>query len=689
MNQHQWLHGGTQSDRRAAVRELSLPPMLTSTVDAHRRLRGPYTAAGTIFRAVAPDALGRLPELARRYDIELLSAAPELRAVMSCSRETLNSVAIPAERTRFHAQLRTVRISHGLVEFLRDSLPADERRTLVVENVEHADPTDAEFLAILLRRIDPGRLTVVCTGSGRPDHELLAGALDTYASSVAVQSADEAVTPTGDLARQYVDGECLSDEPALIAAYQALADGERAALHERRAAELAERDEQSLRLGAIPFHTEHGADPTGAGATALHVAQDYCVCHGFYDATVELGRRCTALIDPAANQKTWWLSTAQTALSLAIMGRSDEAEVLYDEVRYVSTAPEMHMVAAYSTGMLYTRHYEEARRNGRLAKAWCNNAIAIASQHEDPIERAFRSAFNKNGLALVEVNLGDLNEALRLVTECIDDLDRLLEPEEHRPHRSVLKNNRGRVYAGLGRLEEALADYAVAIGDDPNHPEHYLERGGLYRRLGRVDDAFADYATAIRLSPPFPELYYNRADLRAAVGDVGGALEDFSYVLELDPEFVDAYVNRAALRFETGDLDGAREDVAAGLSREPDNPNLLVTLGQCHAELQEFAAASEAFDRAVAIDPDLITALSGRAALAYDLGRLDQAITDLRHAVELQPDDPALRYNRAFAYQDSGRWADALADLEIAAKLAPDDADILAARATCLAKVAG
>jgi tetratricopeptide (TPR) repeat protein len=687
MNQHLWLHGGTRSDRRAAVRELSLPPALMSTVDAHRRLRGPYTAAGTIFRAIVPAALDRLPELARRYDIELLSAAPELRAVLSCGRETLNSVAIPAERTRFYAQLRTIRLGHGLVEYLRDSLPAGEPRTLVVENIEHADPTDAEFLAVLLRRIDPERLTVVCTGSARPDHSLLSDALDTYARATGVQPA-EAETPTGDLARAYVDGECLSDEPALIAAYRALPDEERAALHERRAAELAERDEQSLRLGAIPFHLEHGADPTGAGATALHAAQDYCVCLGFYDATIELGLRYTALIEPAADPKTWWLSTAKTGLSLAITGRSDEAELLYDEARFVSTAPAVHLTAAYCTGMLYTRHYEDAKKNSRLAKSWCNTAIAIASQHEDPIERAFLTAFNKNGLALVEVNLGDLNVALRLVTECIDDLDRQLAPDEHRPHRSVLKNNRARVYAGLGRLEEALADYAVAIGDDPNHPEHYLERGGLYRRLGRVDDAFADYATAIRLSPPFPELYYNRADLRAAVGDIDGALDDFSYVIELDPEFVDAYGNRAALRFESGDLAGARADVDAGLALEPDNPHLLVTLGQLHAELKEFPAAGEAFDRAVAIDPDLITALSGRAALAYDLGQLDRAISDLRHAVELQPDDPALRYNRAFAYQDSGRWADALADLEVAAKLAPDDADILTARAACLAKVA-
>ena len=83
-------------------------------------------------------------------------------------------MAIPDERTRFYARLRTRRISNGLVEFFRDSLPDGRPGTLVVENVEHAEPTDLEFLAALVRRIDPDRLTVViCSGTDElPDPEL-------------------------------------------------------------------------------------------------------------------------------------------------------------------------------------------------------------------------------------------------------------------------------------------------------------------------------------------------------------------------------------------------------------------------------------------------------------------------------------------------------------------------------------
>ncbi|MFJ9776524.1 tetratricopeptide repeat protein [Kitasatospora sp. NPDC101157] len=685
---HRWILGGLRADRAALAAAPELPAALLPPVDAHRNLRGPFTAAGTLARALVPGALRRDPATVRRFDIELLSVAPELSAILPNSRETLTSMAIPAERTRFYARLRTRRISHGLVEFLHTCLPAGEPRTLVVESVDQAEHTDLEFLAALVRRTDPARLRIVlCSaGDGLPDEQLLAE-LRAHTEPVTAVAADPDPAEPAD-AWAYVASDCTSDVPAQRSAYAALDASARAALHDRRAAELAALDEQSLRLGAIPYHLEHGGDPAGAGVKALYAAQDHCVCIGFYEATVDYGRRGLALVDPRESEAQWWATALELGLALSILSRTHEAMALYDEARLVSTRPAVHMAAAYSTAMLYTRHNEPEERDERKAKSWLNSAIATASLLEDRSERAFQSAFYKNGKALVEVNLGDLNEALRLVDECVASLDELLTPDEHRLHRSVLKNNRARVYSALGRLDEALADYAVVIEQDPNHAEHYLERGNILRRLGRPAEAAADYRRAIELSPPFPEIYYNRGDLLLGEGDTEGALADFSYVLELEPDFVDAYVNRAGIHLEAGDLAAAEQDARAGLRTDPDNPYLHAVLGQVQAEREEYRAARESFDRAVAADPDMVTALSGRATVAYQTGNLPAALADLTHAVELEPDDPALRYNRAFVYQDTGRWDEALADLGAASALAPEDEDITSALEACRRKAA-
>ncbi len=508
VTRHVWIRGGLRTDRQARLKSLQLPARLVAGIDAHQRLRGPYTAAGTLVRGLVPAVVPADAEAIRRYDIEVLSVAPELSSAVPGSRETLTSMAIPKERTRFYAPLRTRRIAHGLVELIQASLVGSAPRSLVLENVEHAEQTDLEFIAALIRRIDPAVLTVVvCTGSADPPSPELRSVLDAGAVVYEVTAGSgEARARTSrpdaiELARNYVATDCTSDDLDLFVAYDALDHEQRSQLHDRRAAELEELDEQSLRLGAVPFHLEHGSDPAGRGVKALRAAQDYCVCMGFYTAVIDYGYRALQIVDDADQPDLWWGVTGALALGLSLLSRTKEAEGLYNQARLLSTSPEIHMAAAYSTAMLYTRHNDPQDRDDRTAKRWLNSAIATASLVADPNERAFQSAFYKNGLALVEVNLGEASEALRLVDDCISSLDRVLGPDEHRLHRSVLKNNRARVYSSLGMLEECLDDYAVVIAEDPNHAEHYLERGNVLRRLGRFDDAFADYERAIRLSP--------------------------------------------------------------------------------------------------------------------------------------------------------------------------------------------
>ena len=674
MPQHLWITGGRRADRERAIAELQLPTLLLPVVDAHRRLRGPYTAAGAVVRDLV--RVGRDPDLVRRYDIELLSAAPDLAPVIPSSRETLTSMAIPAERTRFYALLRTKRIANGLVEFVTGALSGREPCTLVVENVDQADPTDLEFLAAALRRVDPGCLTlVICSRTRDLPGEV---GLDVEAMVVPAEDGRAGTGAPGsesELAWEFVRTDGTSDDPAVVAAYEALDPGERALRHDRRAAVLRAGGEQLVRLGALPYHLEHGSDPAGAGARALRAAQDYCVCMGFYEATADYGRRGLALVDPAAQPELWWKFVIAQGLAWSILGLTHEALALFDQARLVSIDPNVHMAAAYSTAMLYTRHNVPAERDQGTAKAWLNAAIATASLVADPSDRAFQGAFYRNGLALVEMNLGSPAEALRLVDECISGLDRDLRPDEHRLHRSVLKNNRARVYVALGRLDDALADYAVVIAEDPNHAEHYLERGNIFRRLGRHDEAAADYATAMRLSPPFPEIYYNRGDLRLSTGDERGALADFSYALELDPGLVDAYVNRAGMYLESGSIELARQDAVAGLRYDPDNAHLHTVIGGVLVAAEDGPAAIAAYDRALAADPALVAAWAGRAEAQLQAGDSLGAIGSLTRALEVT-EDAALLFNRAAAFGSAERWADAKADLTRARELDPEDPEI-------------
>src|SRR6185312_10699596 len=121
-------------------------------------------------------------------------------------------------------------------------------------------------------------------------------------------------------------------------------------------------------------------------------------------------------IDWEEQSQYYWTFTTKNTTSLAALGRPEEAEGLYDEARALMSEPSIHMQAAYATAMLYTRHHTEDRRNHTLAKGWVNEAIAIAKLLPDLKQRAFNTVFNQNGLALIEMRLGNAKKALQLVT---------------------------------------------------------------------------------------------------------------------------------------------------------------------------------------------------------------------------------------------------------------------------------
>ncbi len=662
MTKHLWISGGSRRTRDALRSGLDLPGP-TMVVDAHRSRRGPYTAAGTWLRQLVPTAVTEHPDLVRRHEIEILAAAPELEAMVPATRETLASLAVPTERTRFHTRLRTGRMAHGLAEFLRElARRSAAPQALVLENVHAADATDLELIEILLRRIDPDELLIVVGSSEQSPHTTHTAPVDHEKSSISARD------------QVWADGTLDESE-----AYHQLTESLRRKLHDQRAAELEARGDLSLRLGAIPYHRERGSDPEKAGQ-ALEEAVEICHGKGYYHATIELAERGRALIAWDQPRRRFRL-TADLAQSLAILDRAAEAEQLYDEIRRHSLDPEMHMAAAYGTAMLYTRHHTSSRKDNDRARAWINQAVAIASLLPTGANQNFQEVFMRNGLALVEVHARRLDQALRLVNDGIATLDAELGPDEQRLHRSVLRFNRGQVYAGLGRIEAAVADYTEVIEADPNFAEYYFDRAGLLRRLGRDAEALADYTTATRVSPPFAEAFYNRGDLLLELGDPEAARADLDRVLEIDPDFTDAYVNRAGIRLAAGDPEGALQDARQGLARDPENPHLLAVLGQAHADLGAGDQARSAFDRALADPGAPAAAWAGRAAIRFDRGDLAGALDDLDRAVGLTPEDVAVLFNRALVLRELGENGRALVDLREAHALAPDDEDITQALA--------
>lgn len=654
MRAHLWLAGFP----KAAEEQADI------SVDCHRRLRGPYTGTAAVLRALVPEIMARNPELARGHVIEILAMAPDLQALTGPAPDTLTTLAQGMERTRIYAAGRTRQLAHGIVDLI--TAYAEDRGecmlTLAFRNVDEADHTDQEFLAILLRRAGQRIRVIAGTRTDRLPADLLA-ALRAYTRRVSqpppVVSSD--ARDPAELLQAYIDSDGTSDDPAEIAAYRQADPTHRAALHDARAERLRREGEWGTQLGAIPYHLEHGADPGDAGGAALLEAARYAIMMGYYHAVAEDGARGRAVTDPENQLERWWDLTGGTANALSLLGRAEEAEQLYMEVRRRVQLPLAQMASSYALAMVYTRYHEADRKDDGIAEAYLSTAIAIASLWPERTERAFYTVFFKNGLALVVMHMGDLAQALRLVTEGRELLDRELAPGAHQLHRSVLVANRASVLARIGRLEQSLADFNAAIAVDPNYPDYYFERADVRRRMGDLAGALADYGTAETLAPPYWELHYNRASVAAEAGDLAAAIADLSRVMELEPAELDARVNLASLLADAGEPARARAVINEGLLLHPGDPTLLCVRAQIAAERGEADGALADLGMSLSADPGHIGALAARAAIAYEATDYEAAISDLTRAVEIAGDDPDLFYNRGLAFQAAG-LLDAAAD---------------------------
>jgi tetratricopeptide (TPR) repeat protein len=695
------LSGQTKSDRLAAIDALALPPLLVAEpISAHRNLSGAYAAAEHLVRRIVPTALTRWPELVAAHEIELLSVAPDLTGQIPATHETLTSLAIPQERTRFYSRLRTLRHSHGLVDFIRDylNLLGAGRLALVVDDLHAADPTDLEFLSVLIRRLDASSLTVVLATT--PDHAQsllhtppeplpaqagdLSDAVSRYCISRSAEAAPDPDTATSDfdLARRFIDGDCVDDDPRYLRSLERLDPAMVAELHDRRADELVASGSERARYGPIPLHRERGSEPRSVGLDALAIAMDHAMLMGYYHSCLDFCERGRAMLDPERDPDLWWTFTAKMPTSLSILERGDEAAQLCELTRSQSQIPGLHIQFAYATAMLYTRHLQPEQRDNMRATAWINIAIALSSQVTDPRRRAFHSVFNHNGLALIEAHRGRPERALELVTSGLALLDEVLGPDEHLLHRSVLRYNRGQVLAGLGRVPEAIADYRAVIAADPNYPEYHFDLANLLHRLGEDEEALIEYETVMRLSPPFPEIYYNRGDLYVETGRWDEAIADFDRVLELDPRYLDAYINRAGLYAALGQHQLAADDVCTGLLLDPNN-NLLLTLrAQLAIDKSDLEAARADIESVLRTDPDCPQAHAVLGVIEYQSGNLADAITAFDRSLE-QEQDRTVLFNRGHAYQALLDWNKAQADFDRVLTIDPTDVDALLHRARC------
>lgn len=340
---------------------------------------------------------------------------------------------------------------------------------------------------------------------------------------------------------------------------------------------------------------------------------------------------------------------AGRARVLLDLARPDDAEAAMSEARRI--APDDGFVLAVASAAAAYRN-DHAR-----SREIVESALARLPENPDLLLRMALVELGDERFAKAEETARQLMafrhysvDALAILTRALEGMGRRDEAEANYPElrrsdpdNPVWLTRYGHMLYRAGRLEEAEAAFREAIAIDPMRGESYLGLGWICRKTNDYQGAFDAYCRASALALGNVQPRYWLADLLVDLHDGAGALFCLEPVLKVHKGWSDAWALKGYALTETGDLEGAVAAFTKALECAPDYASVRVDRGDVLKRLARDREALADYARARERDPSLAAAWCGEGLLRLESD--DPAVRDpaeaerlLERAAELRPD---------------------------------------------------
>ena len=210
---------------------------------------------------------------------------------------------------------------------------------------------------------------------------------------------------------------------------------------------------------------------------------------------------------------------------------------------------------------------------------------------------------------------------------------------------------RGRAYAGLKRLDDALAQLNKAVAADQKMPLAFITRADIYLSLGEDDKALADLERALKLDPEQAKAYLLRARYFKLKKNNRLALQDFNKAVTLDSNLIEI---EAGPDSRTAKELRERAAKALKFGRKSEVAVEMIDRGMALERNGEYLAAIKEFSEAIDGTADSLEAYRWRASVYMHMSAFQNAINDLTKAMAISPQDASLYSLRGRAYLELG-----------------------------------
>jgi tetratricopeptide (TPR) repeat protein len=258
--------------------------------------------------------------------------------------------------------------------------------------------------------------------------------------------------------------------------------------------------------------------------------------------------------------------------------------------------------------------------------------------------------------------------------------------------------------SSLGRYDEAITQYQIALTEAPGSPPLRLNLALAYYKKGDFAGAAAQLAAlhaekpsdvrvatllgkcevemglvglALALLEPLEKDNADNLDLEWALGTAlirtGDSLEGLKRVQKVadQGQNADAYQLAANLYLGLTFFDIAKRDAEAVVRLNPKSPKAYVVLGMIADNAGDAKGAQEQYEKALQLDPNDLQARLQLANALYVQRKLDDAQREANRVLAQDANSSGARFELAEIEQAEGNLAQAVADLEKAVQLSP------------------
>jgi predicted O-linked N-acetylglucosamine transferase (SPINDLY family) len=211
------------------------------------------------------------------------------------------------------------------------------------------------------------------------------------------------------------------------------------------------------------------------------------------------------------------------------------------------------------------------------------------------------------------------------------------------PHDARLHQDRAKLLALAGRLDDALASYRKVARLRPDDAGAHHLIGVLLTALGRPAEALSSYDEAHRIRPLYPEADYSRANALWELRRYEEAATGYRQAIDRGVNSAEAHNNLGVTLQQLGRPAESLDSIQIALRLKPDYAEAWYNLGLGLFQTARYAESLLAYERALALRPGHVAALVSRGTALMTLRRPADACPSFERALEIEPRFPWAR----------------------------------------------